>query len=84
MAAPTPTGAIPYVAELDSGVGVVLKEDLALRGSPAWAGRNWTPRRRRPPDPAGAGCRDDHWWWRLSFGQPHGWVAQPLLGYAGD
>ncbi len=88
LAAPTPTGAIPYVAELwDSGVGVVLKEDLALREIPSLGGAEL--------DTATAGetavitqgpvAADDHWWWRLSFEDGRtGWVAQPLLGYAGD
>lgn len=84
---PTPTAAIPYAAELwESGTPVVVKEDLALRDIPSLLGMEVTTAVTGEAGTImqGPSAADGHWWWQVRFDDERiGWVAQPLLGYAG-
>lgn len=87
LAGPTPTAAIPYAAELwESGTPVVVKEDLALRDIPSLLGMEVTTAVTGEAGTIvqGPSAADGHWWWQVRFDEERiGWVAQPLLGYAG-
>ncbi|HML23327.1 MAG TPA: protein phosphatase 2C domain-containing protein [Aggregatilinea sp.] len=84
---PTPTSAIPYAAEVwEAGVTVAVKEDLALRDIPSLLGMEVTTAVTGETGTIvqGPSAADGHWWWQVRFDEERiGWVAQPLLGYAG-
>ncbi|WP_119068338.1 PP2C family protein-serine/threonine phosphatase [Aggregatilinea lenta] len=84
---PTPTSAIPYAAEVwESGVTVVVKEDLALRDIPSLLGMEVSTAVTGETGTIvqGPSAADGHWWWQVRVDDERvGWVAQPLLGYGG-
>lgn len=81
------TETIPYPAELwESGVAVVVKEDLELRDIPSLLGSETSTAAAGETATISAGpvAADAHWWWQIRFEDGRiGWIAQPLLGFAG-
>ena len=83
----TPTETVDYIAEeWEAGVQVLTKAEFILRQTPSLDGSETGPVAADETASVAQGpvAAEGHWWWRLEFEDGRvGWVAQPLLSYAG-